>query len=273
MIKKKILIAVALLIAFAFYELYENINIDVKKYTINTNKTDSGFEGFKIAQVSDLHLKRNSYVKNEIIKKIKKEHVDVIVITGDLIDSGSDIYNCGAEDFCRKLSKIAPVYAISGNHEATLGKDKCMKLIAENNVNVIDDKCKVIKKDSYSFELFGTGYFEKYNKPEYKEKFINDRNIKIVLSHRPDPAYSYCYKKNSIIADVVLSGHAHGGQFVIPFTKQGLWAPNQGFMPWFTDGRYNINNSTLIVSRGLGNSHNFFIRINNRIHLPIIIIK
>lgn len=275
MLKKKILLIGVLFLAFTFYELYENNDIDVKNYTINACKNDDNedFEGFKIAQVSDLHLKRNSYIKNQIIKKIKRNNVDVIVITGDLFDSGRDINNCGAGEFCKKLAKVAPVYAISGNHEASSGKKECMKIIADNNVEVIDDKYKVIKKDGHLFALFGTDYLEKYNKSKYKDYFVNDKTTKILLSHRPDPAYRYFHKRNTIIPDVVLSGHAHGGQVVIPFINKGVWAPNQGFLPWFTDGGYKINNGTMIVSRGLGNSHHFFVRINNRIHLPIITIK
>lgn len=270
--KKKIIIISILVIFFALYELYENNSIDIERYTITTNKYDKRFKGLKIAQISDLHLKRNNYLKEKIIKKIKKENVDIIVITGDLIDSESDIYNCGVQNFCKKLKKIAPVYSVNGNHEVTLGKYKCMELLKENNINVIDDKYEIIKKDGYSFAFFGNEYLEKYNKDNYKEYF-NNNITKILLAHRPDLACIYFNKKNAIIPNVVLSGHAHGGQIVIPFTKQGLFAPNQGILPQFTSGKYNINNGTIIVSRGLGNSHNFFIRINDRIHLPIITIK
>ncbi|SHH87064.1 hypothetical protein [Clostridium grantii] len=91
----------------------------------------------------------------------------------------------------------------------------------------------------------------------------------ILLAHRPELFESYSSSDNSISPTIVFSGHAHGGQFRIPFMSKGIIAPNQGLFPEYTSGLYKLNNTNMIVSRGLGNSI-IHVRTNNSTDLPII---
>ena len=279
-----IFIIILLILIFVLINVILNFSYFVNTYTIEDSKIPNNFNGFKIVQLSDIHSIRNEKKLNTLLKKIKKQEPDIIVLTGDFIDSGYyiDSYNknlmnnsdevCDklTVDFAEQLVKIAPTYYIYGNHEMVLLDDvennKFKNALINVGVDIINNEQRKVELNGESINLIGiqdpsTLYkdstFNEYDnsiKKTQKELDIVTENLDlskftILLSHRPE--YFELYSKYKF--DLILSGHAHGGQIRLPFIG-GLYAPNQGWFPKYTKGLYKDNNSIMIVSAGLGNS-------------------
>ncbi len=278
-IKYKIIsIILAVLISLSIFLIWQNNDIVISNYNYYNNKIPKAFNNFKITHISDLHNKLFGKNQNRLINKVKQTNPDIIVITGDLIDSRR--YNLSiAIQFIKRAVKICPVYYISGNHEARQNRYSDIKqVLIDNGVNVLDNEKTILNKNDISIDIIGLSEAKvsdgstsvktiksKYN--NYLQEMSDNTRFQILLSHRPE--FFDIYQKNNI--DLTFSGHVHGGQIVIPFVG-GLFAPSQGFLPKYTNGLYKEKNSTLIVSRGLGNSL-FPFRIFNRPHIISVTLK
>ena len=272
-----ILIGIILLLLVSFYLYYENNYLQVSNYNIESNKIPKDFDGFKIAQISDFHNTKSKKLTNNLVEKIKKSKPNIIVLTGDLIDSNKTNIDI-AISFIKKINNIAPIYYVTGNHEAKISNYEELKnKLEKNKLIILDDKLEIIKKDKSMINIIGIDD-PSFNFNTYRDDstIIQDNLIPIqfdkndftiLLSHRPELIETYA--ENNF--DLVLSGHAHGGQIRIPFIG-GLIAPNQGLLPKYTSGIYEIKNTKMIVSRGIGNSILPF-RVNNRPELVIIELK
>ena len=272
-----ILIGIILLLLVSFYLYYENNYLQVSNYNIESNKIPKDFDGFKIAQISDFHNTKSKKLTNDLVEKTKKSKPNIIVLTGDLIDSNKTNIDI-AISFIKKINNIAPIYYVTGNHEAKISNYEELKnKLEKNKVIILDDKLEIIKKDKSMINIIGIDD-PSFNFNTYRDDstIIQDNLIPIqfdkndftiLLSHRPELIETYA--ENNF--DLVLSGHAHGGQIRIPFIG-GLIAPNQGLLPKYTSGIYEIKNTKIIVSRGIGNSILPF-RVNNRPELVIVELK
>ena len=275
--KKNAIILVAVSIAFVaivIWIAWGNSALMVNEIKITNDKIPQSFEGFRIAQVSDLHNAELGKDNNKLIEKLNECEPDIIVLTGDLIDSNHTNLEV-ALSFARKAVKIAPCYFVTGNHEAWVGSQyEELKTSLENaGVTVLQDEAIELNYGDECIQLIGL------NDPDFSERdsFLSESILEtklsqvnisngftILLSHRPE--YFNVYQNKNI--DLVLSGHAHGGQFRLPFLG-GVIAPNQGFFPKYDAGIYTENGTTMIVSRGIGNSI-IPVRINNRPEIVII---
>ena len=277
--RKKLLyffIGLAILISF-FY--YQNNVIVTTEYSYSSKKIPENFNGFKIVQLSDLHGKSFGKNQKHLINKVKIAKPNLIVFTGDLIDA----INYNEENsllLMGKLVQIAPVYYVTGNHEWKSGKYNSLEAeLKKTGVHVMRNAYKEIVNGKDKIFLLGiddpTNKDRLYSEQLITEKRISNLNkeinngsdIKILLSHRPELLSSY--SKYNI--NLAFTGHAHGGQFRIPFAG-GLIAPNQGFFPKYTSGEYTKNNTTMIVNRGLGNSI-IPIRIFNQPEIVVLTFK
>ena len=272
-----ILISIILLFFIGLYLYFENNYLQVSIYTVESSKIPKDFTGFKIVQISDFHNTKFKKLTNDIIKEIKNSNPNIIVITGDLIDAYKTNIDI-AISFVEKINDIAPIYYVTGNHEARIENyEEFKNKLEENKVTILDDKLEVIKKDNSEINLIGIDdpsfNFNTYSDDStiVEDNLTSiqfDKNkFNILLSHRPELIDTYA--KNNF--DLVLTGHAHGGQIRIPFIG-GLIAPNQGLFPKYTSGAYEMGNTKMIVSRGIGNSILPF-RINNRPELVVIELK
>ena len=273
---KKIILIIILIVILIFligiYLYYENNYLKVSKYQVNNKNLPSNFNDYKIIHLSDIHNTESKKLKKDLVKKITSEKPNIIVITGDLIDSRrTDIDS--ALNFVKELRKIAPIYYVIGNHETRLKDlDKVIKKLKDAKVIVLDNKVETIKIEDEVINIMGINDPNLYNSKKLAKtinKNINNinydkNNYTILLSHRPE--YYDIYVQNKI--DLVLTGHAHGGQIRIPFIG-GLFAPSQGLFPKYTSGSFTKDKTTMIVSRGIGNSL-FPFRINNRPDLVVI---
>ena len=275
--KKKIiviLIIIILLSLISYYLYYENNMLQVSNYVITNNKIPKEFNNYKIVQISDFHNTKSKKLHNSLVKEISNIKPNIIVITGDFIDANKTDINTSI-NFIKKIKDIAPIYYVTGNHEASIESyNKLKEELINNNVTILDDKVEVLENNNALINLIGLDD-PAFNKEPYRDdKTTIKDNLKmitydktqytILLSHRPELIDTYTEEN----FDLVLSGHAHGGQIRIPFLG-GLVAPNQGFLPKYTSGIYEKNDTKMIVSRGIGNSIIPF-RINNRPELVVI---
>lgn len=268
---KTLLLSAVCIIAIILYSIIQNNWIYVDHINVGLSNLPTELNGLKIAHISDVHLPKNASSIENIINKIKKENPDIIVITGDIIDASADIKGCGLDTLSYGLSQVAPTYAVTGNHEFNNGNLTLWKdILINSNVLIMDNSLEIFSKDGKSICILGLEDGIPYN-PSIFSKIETLKSMPILLlAHRPELLDSYFSKEFSITPNLVFSGHAHGGQFRVPFLNKGIIAPNQGLFPTLTSGAYEIDDDRkLIVSRGLGNSI-IPIRINNRPHIPII---
>lgn len=274
--KTKIIILISILLLFliCLYLYYENNYLQVSNYTIESDKIPKDFNKFKIVHISDFHNTKSKKLKDNLIKEIKNNKPNIIALTGDLIDANKTDIDI-AISFVKKINNVAPIYYVTGNHEANINNyDELKEKLKNNKVIVLDDNVEKLKVNDKEINLIGINdpqmSHNDYSKDSVivKDKLIsiqyNKNNFSILLSHRPELIKTYA--EHSF--DLVLSGHAHGGQIRIPFIG-GLVAPNQGLFPKYTSGIYELANTKMIVSRGIGNSILPF-RINNRPELVVI---
>lgn len=252
-----------------FWMFWGNRTIQVSQVEITDAEVPDAFIDFKIAHLSDIHDKNWG---ETLIAPIQEENPDIIVITGDLIDSNEpDIYS--ASLLIEELNKIAPIYFVTGNHEAWSGHyDTLKESLLNQSVNILDNEAIVLQRNGEELLLLGLKDSAFATEDEHSlaiEARVQELSgqfdgFKLLLAHRPELFESYV--RNDL--NLVLSGHAHGGQFRLPFIG-GLIAPDQGLFPEYTSGVYEENKTKMVVSRGLGNSI-IPLRFNNRPELIFI---
>ena len=230
--------------------------------TVTEDNLPSAFNGYRIAHVSDLH---NSWLWEQAIDQLEKAKPDIICITGDLIDCKKTNVEI-VLSFAAEAVKMAPCYYITGNHEINVSQEVRNELLGglENlGITVLNDEEVILEKDGAKFSLVG----HKWGKGDYVGELSNFDGYRILLSHRPECFEDYMAAEY----DLVLTGHAHGGQFRLPFVG-GLYAPGQGILPDYDSGLYSEGRTDMVVSRGIGNS-GFPIRFNNRPEVILLILE
>lgn len=259
--------------SLAYY--HQNKTIKVSTHEISSEKLPEKFKGFKIAQVSDIHCEKIGGSDQLFLQTLKKENPDIIVITGDVLDSYRNNFEI-AYNILAQIAEIAPCYYVSGNHELRLDNEyKELKLVLDK-LGIINlcNSFREIYKDGDSIILSGVEDFNYFIKQDISNYYSNHRNMllslyhpekyNILLAHRPEKFFVY----SEVGYDLIFSGHAHGGQWNIPFLGR-IFSPSQGYFPEYTHGCYTAKNSNMIISQGLGNS-SFPMRINNRLELIIV---
>lgn len=275
--KKFIFLAVvaAVLVALAIWIAWGNTALELNTYTISSSKLPESFDGYRIAHVSDLHNAEMGKENGKLLTMLRGADPDMIAITGDLIDSRNTDIEVALQ-FIREAVKIAPCYYVTGNHEARVNEYGELKAGMEAaGVTVLEDAKTKISMEGETITLIGVndpsyqtdylfGDSETVMNTKLEELHTENGEFTVLLSHRPELFDSYADHG----MDLVLSGHAHGGQFRLPFIG-GLVAPNQGLFPEYDAGIYKEDNTNMLVSRGVGNSILPF-RINNRPEVILI---
>ncbi len=267
--------AVLFLIVFVYYQ---NNKIDMTSHTVLSESVDD--RGVKIVHLSDFHSK--PFIK--VLEKVKEIEPDIIMITGDFINdkcrNKSKMLELG-----KALTEIAPVFYITGNHERRLKNfSEVMRELKEIGFTVLLNEISQITVNNSVVTVLGLdenqGSFRDYldrrrGRFEYKDMSPYFKNLnlydgfKIVLSHFPENfkgIKELNYSQYNF--DIQLSGHAHGGQFILPLIGP-VFSPGQGFFPKYARGTIG-EKPKLIISRGLGNSE-FPVRLFN--HPEIVVIN
>lgn len=250
--KKYIKPAIVLLIVIALllFCSYQNRHLETTYYTYKAEQFGADLEGYRIVQISDLHNAKFGKHNQKLVDRIRECEPDMIVLTGDLVDSNHTNVD-RAVQFVDEIVKICPVYYVTGNHEYWLEAseyDELMDGLIGAGVVILDDQVVEISRGDAKFRLVGLD--DKSLADGTLEALLSDeKELTVVLAHEPQNLARYA----GTGVDLVLSGHAHGGQFRLPFVG-GIVAPDQGFLPEYTAGEYYMDGTEMIVSRGLGNS-------------------
>jgi predicted MPP superfamily phosphohydrolase len=224
-------------------------------YTVESNKIENAY--IKIVLIADLHNDVYGKEQDVLIQKIKMIEPDLIFLAGDIIDDRQPIE--GMRFLLNGLKGLAPSFYVTGNHEymsRRYGIEAIRREIQENGAIILSDS--YVKINIKGKKLIIAGVEDPFKKRyedktyDYKKAALKFSELAgmedyytILISHRPETICLYPY------FDLVVSGHAHGGQVIIPKLINGLYAPNQGFFPKYAGGRYWHGEQVHIVSRGL----------------------
>ena len=269
-----IILVMLLISIMVSWVIWGNLSVETTKLTVTAKDLPEAFDKFSIAHISDLHNAEYGKNNEKLIDILEAESPNIIAITGDLIDSNHTNLEV-ALSFAQQAVKIAPCYFVTGNHEAWIGSqyEELKTSLQNTGITVLQDEAIELNYGDVCIQLIGL------NDPDFSERDrllsesileakLSQVNISdgftILLSHRPE--YFNVYQNKNI--DLVLSGHAHGGQFRLPLGG-GVIAPSQGLFPKYDAGAYTENGTTMIVSRGVGNSI-IPVRINNPPEIVII---
>ena len=274
--KRTIIIAVAaVLLALVVWTAWGNTALELNTYTVSSKELPEAFDGYCIAHVSDLHNAEMGDGNEKLLAMLREAEPDIIAITGDMIDSRNTNIAV-ALAFAEKAMQIAPCYYVTGNHEARVSEYDELKagleaygvVVLENEwmqIETSGEFITILGVDDPSFDtdyLFGDAATVVSSK--FAELAVEEDGFTVLLSHRPELFDTYVDSGMNL----VLSGHAHGGQFRLPFVG-GLVAPNQGLFPKYDSGLFTEGSTNMIVSRGVGNSLLPF-RFNNRPEVILI---
>ena len=268
-----VLITAAVLVpALLIWLLWANSSPAATQVTVASGALPEAFEGFKIAHVSDLHNAVFGRKNEKLLSLIRAAEPDIIAITGDLIDSRhTDIDSALA--FVEAAAEIAPVYYVTGNHEWAIGDVPQLKeRLRENGVTVLSNQFVPLERNGDVIILAGiddpNGYADQETPEELAAELTaacGEDAFWILLAHRND---HFPGQYSLLGADLVLSGHGHGGMIRLPGTD-GLISTDRTLFPSYTAGLYYENGSTLFVTRGLGNSGPSF-RLFNRPEVAVL---
>lgn len=253
--------------------LWDNRRLDVTEHEITLDALPAAADGMRIAQVSDVHNASFGRFPERVVAGVEASDPDLIALTGDLIDVRTTNLTAVLE-MADRLVRIAPTYFVLGNHEASSAlRDELLLGLTERGVVVLRDEAVPVRLGGAELVLVGlddpwvrhVGDLEPVAPAELLAALELPTGVPtILLAHRPELLSEYT--GNGI--DLVLSGHAHGGQVRIPGVG-GLFAPHQGWFPALTEGVHEREGTTMVISRGLGNS-TAAVRVNNPRELVIV---
>lgn len=245
-----ILPVLAILVALALIALDERLIL--RTYTVASPKLTAEV---RLAVVTDFHSSDNA---DDVVAMVASCAPDAVLLVGDMFDD--DIANRPTErtlSLMRQLSAQYPCYYVSGNHEAWTGEmDALYQQTEEAGVTVLRMSSGVLTvrgqrialcgvPDPYEMVFSGAPDTEEQLRQALED--VDSADFTVLLAHRPELLTKYA----QFPLDLVVSGHAHGGQVRIPGVLNGLYAPNQGWFPKLAGGAYTQDGTTLIVSRGL----------------------
>lgn len=264
-----------ILAALSLWIAWGNTALELNTYTVTSDKLPDAFEGYRIAHVSDLHNAEMGKDNEKLLAMLRNAAPDIIAISGDLVDSRNTDIDIALR-FAQEAVKIAPCYYVTGNHEARISAyDQLKTGLEEAGVFVLENARVEIRRGGEAITVLGV------EDPSFQTDYLLGAadavisaslaklktecdGFTVLLSHRPELFDTYV----TAGMDLVLSGHAHGGQFRLPIIG-GLVAPNQGMFPKYDAGLYTARNTNMIVSRGIGNSIVPF-RFNNQPEIILI---
>ena len=274
--RKRIIIALCVLVLFAaaaigmrYYIKAEQNALEVTFYHLQSNNVGSGF---RVVQLSDLHLHEFGKKNKELVDWIRRLSPDIITITGDMNNHFNDDIHVVTE-LCSQLTEIANVYYVMGNHEWVDYADRKTSIkddIIATGVTMLQNSFEEIQVNGNKVVIGGlvneVSNYQKYSGPKFMEKFMKADGFKILLVHYPE---YFLGTLNHYMIDLVMCGHTHGGIIRIP-RLGGLYASDQGFLPELYEGMQTVSGgSVVVVSRGLGGEGKIP-RINNNPELVVV---
>lgn len=269
------LLLTILVAAGAMYIYQDNRTLQTEYFTVSFSNLPTGFDGCRIVHLSDLHGAVYGENNAELMSAISAAQPDYIVITGDMLDRFRETPHSYAVQLCAQLVDIAPTYFVTGNHEWALPDIRGLKAaIAQTGAVVLSNEFVRLERNGDSILLAGiddpNGYADQKTPEQLADEIYAayDDPFWLMLAHRNN----YFVKQyHRLGADLVVSGHGHGGMIRLPYTD-GLIGVERELFPSYTAGLYEVDGAKLFVSRGLGNSGRAF-RVFNRPQVAVLTLK
>lgn len=263
---------VLLLAVVAGFWYFENRTIDSETFEVVSDRLPAAFDGLRVVELADLHGASFGPGNRDLIKAVRAAEPDLIAIDGDLADENTDL--SVIRTLAGELVQIAPTYYVTGNHEwAMKGRKELFAILEETGVNTLHNEYVRLERDGQYMVIAGVddpnGPWDQKTPETLTEEIraaCGDPYI-VLLAHRNDMLARW----DALGLDVVLAGHAHGGVIRLPVVG-GLLGTGMQFFPEYTAGVYQKGRTSLLVSRGLGNSGLPF-RVFNRPHLPVLVLR
>lgn len=254
---RRLLKLLVLLALCALFLWWSNHALQTQRFTYASPRLPEGFDGCVIVQLSDLHGAYFGEDNQELLSRVREAGPDYIFLTGDLLDQYRKTPRSYAAALGGALADIAPTYFITGNHEWALpGVRELKRELEEAGVAVLSNEYVLLERSGDRVLLAGIddpNGFADQKTPEELAQEVREAwgdGFWLLLAHRNN----YFEKQYSLLgADLVISGHGHGGLIRLPFTD-GLVSAERRLFPSYTAGFYTANGSDVFVSRGLGNS-------------------
>lgn len=244
------------LLAAAMFLRWSNTALQTTRFDPVFADLPQGFDGYRIALLSDLHGTAFGRDGDDLFSAVAAEKPDLIALTGDLIDEDTPDPLAYSADAAARLAAIAPTYYVTGNHEWAVGNVPALKSrLTELGVTVLSNRFVTLERNGDTMILAGiddpNGYADQKTPEELAAELYAAEGdpFWMLLAHRND---RFADQYSLLGADLVLSGHAHGGIVRLPFTD-GLF-DHGGLFPSYTAGFYEENSSVLFATRGLGSS-------------------
>lgn len=273
-----ILVFAALMLILTALLIDSRYRIVTNERVLYYSNLPQSFDGYRVVQLSDLHMTEFGRNDENLLEVVKKQKPDIIVMTGDFLNDHSEKTDGHQTEtlapFLEELSKIAPCYFVSGNHEWASGEiGKLTEKLAKTNIIYLHNEYVLLEKGGDSIVLAGV---EDPNGPKdmlrpnaladkiakkYPDKYV------MLLGHRND----WLKKYPDLKVNTILCGHSHGGIVRLPFTG-GVFGTERDFFPKYDAGVFNEGNYDMLVSRGLGGDA-FLPRFLNNPELVTVILK
>ena len=266
-LSRLLLLAVLILRGLSLYR--SNFVIEAEAYS--PSGAPAGFSGYRIVQLSDLHAREHGKNHEKLLKAVAEQEPDLIAITGDLIDKNGQLDTVAP--LLEALRALAPVYYVTGNHEYSTDELGALYALMEQlDIRPLRNEYVILERGGDRMILAGVedpnGDINMKSPEtllaEIRTQVGQDAYV-VLLAHRYELAERYAQAG----ANLILSGHAHGGLVRLPFTD-GLIGPGHDILPEHTSGLYTLSGGAqLVVSRGLAQVQ-FIPRLFNPLHLPVI---
>ena len=271
---KVVFIILAIMLLLCLASIWISYNwLTVSRFTVTSDKISVPL---RMLLISDLHDHCFSNSNEKLVEKIREQSPDLIIVDGD-ISENDDV----AVELVRSLTEIAPVYYSLGNHEyyyVEAGHDDLQEDLEEAGAVVLNYQSVDVKVNGNSIRLGGLyeyGFDTSMQSAEenqkvisYLEEYVDTDRYLVMCAHRPESFYPWDMADQWGI-DLVLSGHLHGGQAIIPGIG-GLYNPLDGFFPKYDYGQYKLGNSDMIITRGLGSNPKILPRFNNPPEIAVV---
>jgi predicted MPP superfamily phosphohydrolase len=260
-LKKILLVLIIIGTLFYIYNYIQISKFHINKIKLHSNKLS---KPLKITQITDFHSNENINFDN-LFNSISEFKPDIIVITGDLIDSKTRDMTLALNVLKKSKGITDKVYFVSGNHEIrNVLSEELYNGLSQYGIKVLDNSTDNIEINGNKINLLGVSFFAESHDFESVYKSVSENEYNLLLSHSPNRPIIHLNKN----IDLILSGHTHGGQVRLPFIG-GIIAPGQGLFPKYDKGIFRFGNTTLYIDSGLGNSV-YPIRMFNRVQITNI---
>ena len=265
----------ALAVFAALFVRWSNTSLETASFSPALRDLPPGFDGCRLVVLGDLHTAYFGEENKALLEAVEAQEPEYIFLVGDLVDAFRDIPEGYVRETAAGLAAIAPTYYATGNHEWAAGNvPELKKTLESQGVTVLSNQFVTLERRGDTAVLAGiddpNGYADQKS-PEALAAEVyaaHDDPFWMLLAHRND---RFPEQYSLLGADLVISGHGHGGLIRLPFTD-GLVSTDRTFFPSYTAGLYEENGSTLFVTRGLGNSGPSF-RLFNRPEVALVTLR